>query len=376
MGKRGATVGSGSPAKKGRHGVSADVQSKIGVIVAALEDDSLQSEVTMGARQMLAKGAPAALATVVEERHQLQDVVMGHIREAFADIASRLEAKAAAAKETSEAQKAVLAEHTAKVQAASSELEVASGATQVEAEKLAAEQEALTAAEREVKLVETQQKANAKERAAIEKEKSKYTGIEEGTLKPLVEGGFATEKEAQKAINKLVKDLEKMGAESAMMVSLPPVLLKKPEERKGFDNMVLDSVKGILTTAIATVDAKFVDVDAKAAELETERADKATVVEKAQAARASQDAAWQAAKAASGDKANAKAEVDTAAEMCRLELEERCETASGADADLKAFAAVDEALAALAARSSAPPPEEAPQAATETVTEEAVAAAA
>lgn len=342
--------------------MSADVRSKISVVVAALEDDSLDSEVPMGARKMLAEGAPSALATVVEERHPLQDVVMGHIREAFADIASRLESKVVAAKETSEAQSAALAEQTTQLQAASAELEVAEKAAQVEAEKLAAEEETLAAAEKEVMGVETQQRANAKERAAIEKEKSKYTGIEEGTLKPLVEGGFATDKEAQKAVNKLVKDLEKMGAESAMLASVPPVLLMKPDERKGFDNMVLDSVKGVLTSTISTVDAKLAEVEAKAVELLTENEGKAAVVEKAKAARDGQEAAVTSAQAVAADKMAAKQTSQSAVDTCNAELQERQDTVSATEADVVAFAEVSEALAFLAAQSSAPPPEEAPPA--------------
>merc|ERR1719356_1572394 len=39
---------------------------------------------------MLAKGAPAALGTVVEERHKVQEDIMSYIREVLADANSKL----------------------------------------------------------------------------------------------------------------------------------------------------------------------------------------------------------------------------------------------------------------------------------------------
>lgn len=355
MGKRAGAAGSGSPSKRSRPAGNADVLAKIGKIVAALEDESLQSEVPMGVRQMLARGAPAAMGTVVEERHTLQDVVMGHIREVFSDIASRLAAKVIAAKEASEAQADTVEAQRVQLQAVSAELEAAEKLCCDESEKLKGEEATLKDAQKEAAQVTSNQKTNAKHRSSVEKEKSMYAGIEEGTLKPLIEGGFATEKEAQKAINKLVKDLERIGAESAMLVSVPPVLRKKPEERKGFDDMVLDSVKGILKGALDAADAKLAPIDTEAQELEVEAKVKAEVVEKAQAARDSQRSTLQAAEAASAEKRAAKQAMQKTLASSQVQMTERNFSVCGEESARYSFDEVIPTLDFLSARSNAAP---------------------
>merc|ERR1719245_1415213 len=102
-------------------------------------------------------------------------------------------------------------------------------------------------------------------------------------MKPLIEGVLTEPKELKMATTKLTKDMLKLGAESALMVSVPAVLAKKPEERQGFDTMVLASFKKVLDDALAANAAKFTVNQTATEELNKELAVKEEAADKARA---------------------------------------------------------------------------------------------
>merc|ERR1719507_2758189 len=102
-------------------------------------------------------------------------------------------------------------------------------------------------------------------------------------MKPLLEGMLTEPKELSKATTKLTREMLKLGAESALMVSVPAVLAKKPEERQGFDAMVLASLKKVLDDALAANAAKLAANETATEELNKELAVKEEAAEKARA---------------------------------------------------------------------------------------------
>merc|ERR1712218_102433 len=95
-----------------------------------------------------------------------------------------------------------------------------------------------------------------KTKAAIETEKSRYVSIEE-SFNSLINGTWETDKEAQKIVNKLLRDLQKLGAEESLVTSAPASLLQRPSNRQGFDTVILDTVKDFISTFIKNVDVKL-----------------------------------------------------------------------------------------------------------------------
>merc|ERR1711920_248173 len=85
--------------------------------------------------------------------------------------------------------------------------------------------------------------------------KHRASVVEEGLL-PLVEGTCPIEVQ-KKLCDKFMKELKKLGPDSALLVALPMVLEKKPEERKSFDLIVLEGVKDVLDKSMKAFESKL-----------------------------------------------------------------------------------------------------------------------
>merc|ERR1719291_503758 len=108
---------------------------------------------------------------------------------------------------------------------------------------------------------------------------------EENQLDVLVKGEWSTEKEAKKICDKLIKDMERYGTEPSLLSSVPAVLLMKPTERKGFDDMVISSVRDILHSRISAMTAVLEASDNTEKELETEVGQREAALEASRTAR-------------------------------------------------------------------------------------------
>merc|ERR1712217_186224 len=95
-----------------------------------------------------------------------------------------------------------------------------------------------------------------KVKAALETDKNKYVLIEE-QFTTLVNGSWETDKDAQKISNKLMRDLQKLGAEASLTNSAPTSLLKPPSDRQNFDTVIIDTVKDFISNLIKKVDVKL-----------------------------------------------------------------------------------------------------------------------
>jgi len=217
-------------------------------------------------RQMLAAGAPYALAPLPEERHASQISLVGHIREVLEKAAAELSLRAEEAKRGCE-------EKRQEMNGAESEKQVADAAADEARAALATQQEKVDeqimlakSAEKEVKAVEVAEKACAKERAVSTKEKDRLKAIEVEGLQALLDR-TVSDKEFKKLSTKTMKELEKMGADAALLAALTSVLQKKAEERESFDTMVMDQARALIHEKIAVVDAALETNDAKVASI-------------------------------------------------------------------------------------------------------------
>merc|ERR1711860_99286 len=108
----------------------------------------------------------------------------------------------------------------------------------------------------EQKKTQNAKKKLEKAKATLETEKNKYVVIEESFM-ALMNGTWDTDKEAQKSINKLIRDLQKFGAEDTLTNSARTLLPKRLSDRQNFDTVICDTVKDFISNLIKKVDVKL-----------------------------------------------------------------------------------------------------------------------
>jgi len=360
MGKRAAAAPAVAAWKRQR---GTGPKSKVNTIVAALLDTGLASEATAAAREMLAAGALNALSTVIENRHGMQETITGYIKEVLEDISERLGKQVEEAKEARATTEADLELQKAQLQQAQDELREAEATIEAKEEVFQAAKTALKESEQAIAASASEMRILTKEKDSLEKEHEKYKDLNENSFKVLLEKGpdaGANEKETKKICDKLMKEVTKLSAEPALLASAPAVLLKRAEDRKGFDVHVLGSMQSIIAARLDDVAGKLEANAAATAALEPEASSRKEAGEKAQAAKdaaqAELDASQRAAeeKKASLDKAQCTVEGTTAA------LDERSSAITAALQEVEAFGDVLACESFLASRSSVAVPEELP----------------
>lgn len=359
MGKR-ASAAAGSPAKRAK----AEVTARIKQVEKVLLDADLSSEVPMESREMLAQGAACALRSAVEERHAMQEKVLGYIQAVLSDMGSRLSDTKAAAEAASAEASSTLEASRDELSKAAEALSEAQKALDAQQERLSEASQALSAAEAELKRAGQGVKASQKVTDGIEKEKAKYVDfLEKPEWKSLMAGEYESDKERNKLVQKVVSQFQRLGAEDALLASAPAALSKKPEERQGFDTMVLDSLVAVLKEGEKACDGRLQEVAEQRAGLDAEAAAKTTFhAESLTAWEAESDEASKR-KAVVKEKECGKADCEAKVGEHTMAVEARGEERDAAEEAVAGFAEVVQALDFLAARSLAPPPEPEPEAA-------------
>jgi len=340
MGKRGATATGAAPAWKRHRG--AGTKSKVNTIVSVLRDSNLECEVPESARWMLAEGAPMALSVFVEQRHKFQIEMCGLIAEALHDMAGRLQGKANDAKTAA-------AKLATEQEARKAELERANQllteAKDVVAKKATEYKEAkglLLEAEQAVASLESEGVTLRRRREQIVKEQNKFTDVRDNMLKVLLDKGSEAggEKNAKKLCDKLMKHISQLGGEKALQVSAPSVLLKKPEERQGFDAHVVESVEAILQSRLDSIQKSLDELDAEEKAKEPEVTAKTEAVNQAKARCEEFKAQVDAAEEVACDKEVALVKTKTLLEESDKIAQDQALQIDAAEADSVAFSEV------------------------------------
>lgn len=349
------TLAAGSPAKRAARGEG--VGARVKRVVQALLDEELPSEVPLASREMLALGAPSALASVVEERHKMQASVCEHIGEVFGDILAHLQARADKAKAGAADRNVELEALVAAAAAAQGALSEAESAVNEQQAKLAEQRTAVAAEEENVRGSQRSQQALVHARAAAEKERARRADIEEG-LQKLLAGEDFEPKTAKKECARLVKMLERLEAESALLAAMPEVLTKPPTERNGFDLMVVEAVDSFMKGLLATVDGELAEGAGKLAEAEAELAGNEVVREKAATELEAEHTKLTELQVVLDEKQAAKDAADEKVAELKSASSELDDNVAQADDEVATFTDVLQTLTGLLERSSAPPPEE------------------
>jgi len=365
--KRGADaariVAAPSPAKFAKHAIAAakGEEGAVPSIQLALRTPPLMPKaMPPKVLEMLALGTPFALRAAVGDRHEAQATVVEQLKEVFDEATGELAARLAEAQAAADAKNVEVEASAAKVVSFAEEVEGLDRAIEVATQAVGSKREAARAAEKELKAKEAVHKSALKDQANFMKQKETFKAIETDGFDVLVEGTAPTEKDAKKVCNKLMKDLEKLGADTSLLVSSPAVLLKPKDQRQGFDQMVIDSLRGALAERIIAVDAAL---EASAAASHDAEAAVEAHSATAEACRRDLDAggeALQKLKAQRLEKQEAKRAEEAAVEASRARHAEEIDRVAEAQAAVESLRGVSQAFEALAARSCAVPAEGAP----------------
>lgn len=336
-------------------------KAKVATIVAALEDENLICDVPANARNMLAEGALGALNTVVEDRHPMQQTIIGFIKEGLTSIAAKLAEHAAEVKHAKATVESEVEVQKAQELAASDELEEAKSL--IEGKMKALEEAEAAFAEQKLAADATlaEQDVITKEHQQLAQEKSKYQELQDADFKILLEEGSSaggSEKEAKKLCDKAMRQFGKFGAEAALLAASPPVLLKPPQERARFDGHVLEALQKVLAEHLEDVNARLAANAEKAAQLEPEVQLKTEALNKSAEARVACAADLTAAENTVEQKKSALANAVANLESSQLSIEAKADEIVSADKEVEAFAEVTACFNLLEARSSAGPVQE------------------
>jgi len=293
MKRTAASQAKSSTSKKGKVTLT-PVQKKFNTVMAALTDEETVVPGPESCRAMLVAIANAALKIPKDERHADQATVFTMLTEIFAAEKGRWEARVADAK--SAVEKATV-ERTEKMDvkdAADAELKIhkdvvgqmmdtQSKATEVVQECKDEHSAALT----------LRGDADAKKQALVKTHE--HGLVIQEKIKGLKEGIYEIPKEMKQHITEVCALFESLGAEEALVKTLPQILRRKPEERGSFDDMALQQLDLYLNSHLSSLSSNIEAADATVAEHETAVTAWEATVEVAENKKTASDEALQAA---------------------------------------------------------------------------------
>jgi len=353
MGKRGAAPA--GPAWKKQRGST--VRSKINTVIAALRDVNLESEATETSRKMLAEGAVSALSQMVEDRHPMQTRIGDFIKETLEDIAARLQGKVDDAKKSVSTMESELEVQKAQLQAATDELAEAKEKVTKKAEQMAAAKKALGECEQADAVIARDEAGANRRQGQLTKEQSKFTDVRDNLLQVLIDDGInanGSAKESKKACDKLLKQITNLGGESALLAAAPAVLLKKPEEREGFDSHVLDCLKATLAEKLEEIQKGLDEISAEVEAKLPEKTAKAEETAKAKAAFDEAQKELDVADEVACEKEVGLVKAKTQVEATEQALQDQAKVIEAATGEVDAFSEVLAVFTEVAERSHPP----------------------
>mmetsp|Transcript_49775 Transcript_49775/g.115521 ORF Transcript_49775/g.115521 Transcript_49775/m.115521 type:complete len:428 (+) Transcript_49775:52-1335(+) len=229
---RSAVGSSATPRAAKRPAVEDPIVAKCMLVASALEK---AEDVPRAARTMLQGMVVTALSVPVEERHRFQATVVEMIGEAFRTLeeglvaaVAELQSKVDGCGEDKVAREAALV-------AAEQDLAGLKEASNKQQAALQVEQAALTVAQKELAAAEKVQKqGDARFQEAAER-LEKLEGGRTSLLEPVRGGSVSSE-----GIQEFTNFCDDVNFDRALVQALPLVLKKEPDQRFGFDLVVLD----------------------------------------------------------------------------------------------------------------------------------------
>jgi len=282
-----------SAAKKAK---KTPVEKKIDTVMEALTNEETVVPGSESCRSMLIAAATPALKTPKDVRHEDQNEVLGMLMEVFDTEKGRWEARVADAtgifekatmdqKEKMDAKDAADAELKAQKDVVRTSMEAQSKAAEVVEEC----NEEFSAA------CKQREDAKAKKETVV-KTRENDVSLQE-TLKGLKEGIYENPKELKKHITAIGALFEGLGAEEALLKTLPQILRRQPSERGSFDEMALQQLDTYLDNHLSSLNSQIEAADAIVAEHEIAATAWSAAVEVAEDKKRESDEALQGAEA-------------------------------------------------------------------------------
>jgi len=308
---------------------------------------------------MLAEGAHAALSGYAEDRHPIQTRMVGFMKEVLNDISTRLCDKAETERKEKVLLEAEVGNEKAQVQIVTDEVAAAKEVVAAKAEELRTLKATLAECEQAEALLASDEVSVNRRRDQLNKEKGKFTDVKDN-LQVLIDDGISaggSAKAAKALLNKFLKQITALGAEPALLAAAPPVLLRKPEEREGFDTCVMESLQNILAERLDGVQKSLDEIAAQVEQKLPEKTAKAEATAKAKAALDDAKSQLDAVEEAASDKEVALVKATTKAEEIEKDIEAKAIAIEAANAETNAFAEVLAIFKEVAERCAAEPAE-------------------
>jgi len=326
------------PAAKKAKKAADPVAQKVAVVCEALVNKDYEIPGPASCRTMLCAMAPAALCASQDERHDYQEALFGMIDDIFQTAQVSFErrvSEATAVLDTAQNEQA--AREAAK--AAAVEVVMAKKSEITEKQKVVA-QDASSIKDSEKKLREAKENHSSSEAEwqALGVDQEKCQELIQGSFQALKDGSWENPRAQKQKLAALKSYVQKnLSQDKSVLDSMSTVFSKKPEERGGFDTMVVDQLSNSLAQHLEALGEKR---NAAAAQI----AEKAAMVEQAgEGVKAAQEKQQESKTAV----AEAEAEhVKLTAELADAQkaVKEHANTARQAVTDLECQTAIQDRL--------------------------------
>jgi len=244
------------------------MEKRVNTVMNALASEETVVPGPESCRSMLVTSAPIALKVPKDERHADQEAVFAMLKEIFGAEKTRWESRVADANGIWENAKAEQTEKTGLKDAADAALKAQKEVVHTKLEAQSKAEELVAECEVEVSSSVTLHKGAIVTRDGIVKTKETDLALQEA-IKSLKEGSIENPKELKKQIGAVTALFQSLGAEEALVKTLPQILRRKPEERGSFDEMALHQLEQYMTNHLDSLTTQLEAADKTVGEHKT-----------------------------------------------------------------------------------------------------------
>lgn len=212
-------------------------------------------------RSMLVAAANAALQTPKDARHEDQDAVLRMLMDVFGAEKSRWEARIATANGASEQATVERTEKVNEKDVADTELKTQKGVVKERMEDVSKATEMVEECKQELSAALTRREGAQVEHGKLVETQDHHLVLQE-TIKGLKEGVYENPKDMKKHIADVSAVLKDLGAEEALVKTLPQIFNRKPSERGGFDEIALQQLDSQMDNHLSSLNSKIEAADA------------------------------------------------------------------------------------------------------------------
>lgn len=201
------------------------------------------SDLPEDCRQMLLAGLPFSVCVFQDERHEVQEVVVGMLEQAMSKILGGLQVALDQENEKVAGAEATKEDLERKLQAAEEALKGAKSFTAEKSEALEQATQAVVKAKAALTQRTKEQQQGETELGKVVAEKDLLEVSKKESFEALKLGSLSGDKEVKAAFKKLEPSLKLLVMDQSLRNAIPGVLTRPPSERGVFDGTVLDELE-------------------------------------------------------------------------------------------------------------------------------------